>query len=127
MAKQKAQRLAVFPTIIESIQNNDPPIYFLDETVFSTRQSVELKVWSLPGAVAPAVKRNKVSFPAVAAVAVIDVAGNIVACETRPMSFKTESYVEFLKLFRSLTVGPVKLMVDNLSCHHSKLALDYCK
>ncbi len=116
-----------FPKIISAIKSNKPPIYFLDEAVFSSNQSVNFKVWAPPGVITPSVMRNKVSFPAIAAIAVIDVNGNIVACETRQKSYNTDSYVKFLKIFRSKTFGKVKLVVDNLGVHRSKLALEYCK
>ena len=125
--KQKNQRLAVFPRIMREIRNDRPTIYFLDETIFSSKQSCSFKVWAPRGVVVPTTHRNKVSFPAIAAIAVIDVEGNVVACATRLKSYKTDSYVEFLKEFRAKTKGKVKLFVDNLNVHRTLKARDYCQ
>ena len=98
----------------------------MDESVFSTAQS-QARIWALPGPQPPAIERNKVAFEAIAAVGVIDAAGNVVACEARQKSYDSASYLKFLKKFKRAAITPCELVVDNASFHRSAEVLDYCR
>lgn len=116
-----------FPKMIAGITHNQPPIFFLDESVFSTAQSVNLRVWAPVGPVQPYIRRKKLSFKAIAAIGIIDVAGNVVASETREKSYTTASYIGFLRKFKRKVKGKVVLVVDNLSVHKAKDSLEFCR
>ena len=71
--------------------------------------------------------RNKLSFEAVAAIAVINQRGELLLCETRQKSYKKEDFVKFLERFIDVAIRPCTLVLDNLSFHRADEVKELCK
>ena len=79
-----------------------------------------------PGPQPTIVKRNKLSFNAIAAIGVIDAHGELILCETRPRSYTADSVLAFLHRLAPLMTKPCTLVLDNLACHRTSALANFC-
>lgn len=84
-------------------------------------------MWARSGLQRPTIHRNKLSFEAVAAIAVINQLGELVLCETRQKSYKKENFVAFVERFIDVAKRPCTLVLDNLSFHRADEVKELCK
>jgi hypothetical protein len=70
-------------------------VLFLDEAMYTTNQSLPSHVWWPQGS-QPGVAVNKLSFPAIAIIAAINMDGEIVAMKLKQKSFLKEDIKAFL-------------------------------
>ena len=125
LTRQKQGRLEAFPVILEEIQCGRP-IYFADESCFTSAQS-ESNMWMLPGVQPTLAKRNKLSFASVAACAAIDAQGSLLLYHTVPKSYDSDRFYAFMELFISKASLPCTLVLDNLNIHRTNKVKTLCQ
>ena len=125
LERQTQGRDFAFPHILKELDAGRP-VYYCDESIFSSQQGKQ-SVWACSGLQRPSVHRNKLSFEAVAAIAVINQRGELVLCETRQKSYNKESFIAFVERFVEVAERPCTLVLDNLSFHRADEVKETCK
>ena len=109
---------------VKSFEN----IVFQDESVFTTNQVHNQKVWYSRSKDPVMVKKKKFSFKAIAVCAAIDMDGHVVAENIVDKAIDQNEFAHFLCRVRDYYRGaPVLMLVDNLSVHYTAVAKQTAK
>ena len=84
-------------------------------------------MWATKGVQRPIIGRKKLTFEAVAAIAVIDDRGLLTIAETKQKSYKEESFNAFITRFLEVAEKPSTLVLDNLGFHKNEKVREMCR